>query len=94
MSKRTSALNAETQAALTPDGVLAELMDGNKTSYGIGWAIREKNNQKFLGHTGGSVGGTTFVFSSESGHVVSLMANLSNASFGDLPFEIFKIFNN
>ena len=22
-----------------------ELMDGNKTSYGIGWAIREKNNQ-------------------------------------------------
>ena len=58
-----------------------ELMDGNKTSYGIGWAIRKKNNQKFLGHTGGSVGGTTFVFSSESGHIVSLMANLSNASF-------------
>ena len=71
-----------------------ELVNGNKTSYGIGWATREKNNQKFLGHTGGSVGGTTFVFSSESGHIVSLMANLSNASFGDLPFEIFRIFNN
>lgn len=70
------------------------LVDGNKTSYGIGWAIREKNNKKFLGHTGGSVGGTTFIFSSESGDIVSLMANLSNVSFGDIPLEIFKIFNN
>ena len=66
-----------------------------KTNYGIGWRIRyDDKNNPYLGHTGGSVGGTTFVFSSIDRSVVSIMANKSNASFGKLPFDLINIFKN
>ena len=72
-----------------------KLPNDEKTNYGIGWRIRydDKDNQ-YLGHTGGSVGGTTFVFSSKDSLVVSIMANMSKASFGKLPYELINIFKN
>ena len=72
-----------------------KIPNDQKTNYGIGWRIRYDNeNNTYLGHTGGSVGGTTFVFSTEDKSVISIMANISNASFGTLPYELFKIFKN
>ena len=72
-----------------------KIPNDKKTNYGIGWRIRYDNeNNTYLGHTGGSVGGTTFVFSTEDKSVISIMANISNASFGTLPYELFKIFKN
>ena len=70
-----------------------KLPDNTETNYGIGWRIRydEKNNP-YLGHTGGSVGGTTFVFSSNDKSVISIMANASKASFDKLPYELINIF--
>ena len=72
-----------------------KLPDDRKTNYGIGWRIRyDDENNPYLGHTGGSVGGTTFVFSSNDKFVVSVMANTSNASFGNLPYQLINIFKN
>ena len=72
-----------------------KLPDDRKTNYGIGWRIRyDDENNQYLGHTGGSVGGTTFVFSSNDKFVVSVMANTSNASFGKLPYQLINIFKN
>ncbi len=72
-----------------------EIPNDKKTNYGVGWRIRYDNeNNTYLGHTGGSVGGTTFVFSTEDKSVISIMANISDASFGTLPYELFKIFKN
>ena len=71
------------------------LPNKEKTNYGIGWAtIYDEKGNKYFGHTGGSVGGTTFVFSSKNGNIISIMANISDASFGKLPFKLFEIFNN
>jgi CubicO group peptidase (beta-lactamase class C family) len=70
-----------------------KLPDNTETNYGIGWRIRyDENNNPYLGHTGGSVGGTTFVFSSNDKSVISIMANASKASFDKLPYELINIF--
>ena len=72
-----------------------KLPDDKKTNYGIGWRIRyDDKKNAYLGHTGGSVGGTTFVFSSNDKSVVSIMANKSKASFGKLPYQLINIYKN
>ena len=72
-----------------------KLPDDKKTNYGIGWRIRyDDKKNAYLGHTGGSVGGTTFVFSSNDKSVVSIMANKSKASFGKLPYQLTNIYKN
>ncbi len=46
------------------------------------------------GHTGGSVGGTTYAFIAiDYNVIVVITSNLSDASFGDLPNDIFEIYN-
>ena len=69
---------------------------GESTSYGIGWRTRyDKNNNILLGHTGGSVGGTTFAFMApHSNTIIVITTNLSGASFGDLPNNLFELFTN
>ena len=88
----TDFLKPETVKEMTES---QKLPDDEKTNYGIGWRIRYDNEKNpYLGHTGGSVGGTTFVFSSKDKSIVSIMANTSDGSFGNLPYELIKIFKN
>lgn len=67
---------------------------GETTNYGIGWANRQDGHKhRLVGHTGGSVGGTTYAFMSpESETVVVMTTNLSSASFGNLANELFDLF--
>ena len=64
------------------------------TNYGIGWRKRYGNNNEVLyGHTGGSVGGTTYAFIAiDYNVIVVITSNLSDASFGNLPNDIFEIY--
>ena len=65
------------------------------TNYGIGWRKRYGNNNEVLYvHTGGSVGGTTYAFIAiDYNVIVVITSNLSDASFGNLPNDIFEIYN-
>lgn len=67
---------------------------GESTNYGIGWANRQDGHgHRLVGHTGGSVGGTTYAFMSpETETVVVMTTNLSSASFGNLANELFEVF--
>ena len=68
--------------------------DGKTTNYGLGWRTRyDKNNNVLIGHTGGSVGGTTYAFMApHSNTIVVMTTNLSSASFGSLANDLFEIF--
>jgi len=57
------------------------LSDGSSTGYGFGWRTDEDDqNRVTLGHTGGSVGGTTLLtMHPETGTVVAMAINLSRA---------------
>lgn len=64
--------------------------DGKATNYGIGWSSNNDNkNRHWYGHSGGSVGGTSYlIIYPESQLVVVTLVNLSNAKFDNLPFRI------
>lgn len=68
--------------------------DGKPTNYGIGWRIgTDEAGRRWVGHSGGSVGGTTFlIVYPESGVVVAIVANISSAGFGDLPQRLAALF--
>ncbi len=76
--------------------------DGKTTNYGLGWRTRyDKNNNVLIGHTGGSVGGTTYAFMApHSNTIVVMTTNLSSASvsqfektsFGSLSNDLFELF--
>lgn len=64
--------------------------DGKPTNYGIGWRSGEdKKGRQWIGHSGGSVGGTTMmlVYPEEKLVVVTLV-NLWQAKTGDLAFKL------
>jgi len=68
--------------------------DGKTTNYGLGWSTRyDKNKNVLIGHTGGSVGGTTIAFMAlNSSAIVVMTTNLSSASFGSLANDLFELF--
>ena len=73
-----SFLGASARALLfTPQ----ELSDGSKTTYGFGWTAREDGKGRLiLGHTGGSIGGTSILqMNATYDLVVALTINLSSA---------------
>ncbi len=67
---------------------------GEVTNYGIGWATYPMDNgNKYYGHGGGSVGGSTaFVFDKEQEIVVVIISNKSSVNYGNLPFELIEMF--
>jgi len=69
-------------------------VNGENTNYGIGWRTRYGNiGEVLIGHTGGSIGGTTFAFMSiEYNVILVITSNISSASFGKLPNDIFEIY--
>jgi len=58
------------------------LRSGEQTDYGMGWRVwTTDSGRRAVGHTGGSVGGTTaMVLFPEEGVVVAVIANMSGAS--------------
>ncbi len=86
-------------AVLKPETV--ELMwtsqkttSGEETGYGIGWRTEtDRQGRHWVGHGGGSVGGSTRLrIVRDAGVVVVIIANISDASYGDLADKIAKLF--
>ena len=67
-----------------------ELTSGKSTNYGIGWSSgTDGAGRAWIGHSGGSVGGTTlFKVFPDQGVVVCVIANLSSASLGTIDRDI------
>lgn len=87
---------AHIKSGYLESGTLQELFktqyttDGKATNYGLGWRSGEdKKGRKWIGHSGGSVGGTTMmlIYPDENIIVVTLV-NLSRAKTGDLAFRL------
>ncbi len=57
--------------------------DGLETGYGMGWSTNvDKQGRRIIGHSGGSVGGTTqFIMYPDEGIIVCLISNLSNTRY-------------
>lgn len=55
--------------------------DGRETGYGIGWSVgRDSTGRRTVGHSGGAVGGNTYLLLfPDQRVVVALLANTSNA---------------
>ena len=63
---------------------------GKAINYGIGWRSGQDNKERYwFGHSGGSVGGTSYmVIYPEAEVVVITLVNLSSAQLKNLPFRI------
>ena len=68
--------------------------NGQLTHYGIGWSIgTDTQGRKWVGHGGGSVGGTTFFrIYPKQGVVIAIITNMSGMRYGDLPNDLAAIF--
>lgn len=68
--------------------------NGQSTGYGIGWSVdTDANGHDYIGHTGGSVGGTTVLrIYRDRGVVIALISNMSSASLSDLADDIADVF--
>lgn len=71
-----------------------EICSGEKTNYGLGWRTKyDRKNNPLIGHTGGSIGGTTYAFLSPKNNVILVIAsNIGSAQFEDLALNLFEIF--
>jgi len=67
---------------------------GEPTGYGLGWKISaDENGRRWIGHTGGSVGGTTqFWINPESGLVIAMISNLSSFKYGEAVASLARVF--
>lgn len=71
-----------------------ETSDGTSTGYGIGWSSGEdERGRAWVGHSGGSVGGTTqFVVFPEQRVVVAIISNMGGVSYGNIHRRIAGLF--
>ncbi len=76
-------VSAETRTAFWTEQVTSS---GEPTGYGLGWRVQhDESGRLWIGHGGGSVGGTTsFWILPESGLVIAVVTNLSSFDFGEL----------
>lgn len=85
-------LNEETQEQLM---FPQETTDGSSTNYGMGWRSWINNNRYWVGHSGGSVGGSTmFLMNKQHRIIIAYTINKSNVGFDSLHFKIADIFLN
>ena len=70
--------------------------DGKATNYGIGWrTFPRPSGLVYYGHSGGSVGGTTyFLIHKPTETVLAITANLSNLNYGGIQFDLMDLFVN
>jgi serine beta-lactamase-like protein LACTB, mitochondrial len=93
---------AHEQAGFLSESTLAllqspqHLASGETTNYGMGWATWvAENGTRHIGHSGGSVGGTTLLLlSPEHDLVVAGMVNLSGGPSGRMVREIAALFED
>ncbi|MTI87780.1 MAG: beta-lactamase family protein [Balneolaceae bacterium] len=80
----------------TLDRLMAPLStnDGESTNYGIGWrTMTGPDGSRWLGHSGGSVGGSTmFIIHPEKKVIIAFAINRSNAPLGDLVGKLPVVF--
>lgn len=66
---------------------------GDTTDYGIGWVTTLHEENKMIGHTGGSVGGITqFIIYPEEKLILVMLSNSSNTRYGNVPYRIIDLF--
>jgi serine beta-lactamase-like protein LACTB len=67
---------------------------GEATGYGIGWGTRtDEQGRRYVGHTGGSVGGTTNLrIYPEQGLVIAVVTNTSGGDIAPLTDQIAETF--
>lgn len=69
------------------------LSDGESTNYGMGWRTWIHNGNTWVGHSGGSVGGSTmFLINKEHQMVIAYTINRSSVGFDDLHWKLADIF--
>ncbi len=69
------------------------LESGKSTGYGLGWSVDTVDGRRVIGHSGGSMGGTTqFLIFPDQRMVVAVTTNLSDASVGPIAREVAKLF--
>jgi CubicO group peptidase (beta-lactamase class C family) len=69
------------------------LESGESTGYGLGWSVDTVDGRRVIGHSGGSVGGTTqFLIFPDERLVVAVTTNLSDAKVGPIANEVAKLF--
>jgi len=69
---------------------------GELTGYGLGWRVStDERAQRWVGHGGGSVGGSTqFYFMPESGLVIAMISNLSGFDYAEILLRLSDVFLN
>lgn len=67
---------------------------GEGTEYGLGWRVtNDAKGRQWVGHGGGSVGGSTqFWIMPESGLVIAMISNLSGFDYGDVLIDLSDVF--
>lgn len=69
------------------------LENGESTNYGVGWRTMENKGLVWLGHSGGSVGGSTmFLLNKEHRMVIAYTINRSSVGFDGLHWKLADIF--
>lgn len=69
------------------------LESGKSTGYGLGWSVDTLDGRRVIGHSGGSVGGTTlFLIFPDEHMVVAITTNLSDARVDSIASEVAKLF--
>ena len=83
-------LNEETQQKLM---FPQKTTDGESTDYGMGWSYSQHNDTHWVGHSGGSVGGSTmFLINKQHRMVIAYAINRSSVGFDNLHFKIADVF--
>lgn len=69
-------------------------LSGEATGYALGWRVStDDKGQLWVGHGGGSVGGSTqFYIMPETGLVIAMISNLSGFDYGDVLVRLSKVF--
>lgn len=66
---------------------------GEETGYGMGWQARIVNGRRVVSHSGGSVGGNSWLWIlPDERVVVAITANVGNAGYRDVPRRIADLF--
>ncbi len=84
-------LKQETLEALQTSQVLA---NGDSTNYGMGWVSRtDDKGNRWVGHSGGSVGGITqFVIFPDEEIVIGMVSNTSPLRYNNIQLRIGQLF--
>ncbi|RNC83151.1 MAG: class A beta-lactamase-related serine hydrolase [Balneola sp.] len=70
-----------------------ETSDGRSTNYGMGWRFIENNGRFWVGHSGGSVGGSTmFLINKQDRFIIAYAINRSSVGFDNLHFKVAEAF--